>query len=70
MTTTQVREVGRTNWKRSDMKEQLDSLEQISKKLEEHDEKFSRQYDATDDLMKRVAALERKLGNLEKRGAA
>jgi hypothetical protein len=70
MTTTQVREVGRTNWKRSDMKEQLDSLEQISKKLEEHDEKFSRQYDATDDLMKRVAALERKLGSLEKRGAA
>ena len=50
--------------------EQLDSFEKVSKKLEEQDRKFSNQYEATDALLKRVAALERKLSNLERQRAA
>jgi phage shock protein A len=50
--------------------EQLDSVEKVSKRLDEHDQKFSNQYEATDALLKRVAALERKLSNLEKQCAA
>ena len=51
------------------MNTQLDSFETVSKKLDEHDQKFSRQWNATEDLLKRVAALERKLSNLEKQRA-
>jgi hypothetical protein len=50
--------------------EQLDSAVEVSKRLDEHDHKFSNQYDATDALLKRVAALERKVNRLEKRRAA
>jgi hypothetical protein len=43
----------------------LDSFEKITAKLREHDAKFSAQYAATDDLIKRVCKLERELAALK-----
>jgi hypothetical protein len=47
--------------------EPLDSSEKIATKLREHDSKFSAQYAATDDLLKRVCKLERELAALKSR---
>ncbi|HEV2729669.1 MAG TPA: hypothetical protein VGV15_06520 [Terriglobales bacterium] len=43
----------------------FDSFEKISQKLNEHEEKFSNQYDETLRLRNRVSELERKLKRLE-----
>ena len=52
------------------MNDKFDSFEKINKKLNEHDQKFSNQYDATQVLRRRVSELERKLSKLEKQRAA
>jgi hypothetical protein len=50
--------------------EPCDSFEKVTTKLQEHDGKFSSQYAATDDLIKRVCKLERQFADLAKRKAA
>ncbi len=45
--------------------EPFDSFEKITAKLREYEAKFSAQYAATDDLVKRVCKLERELAALK-----
>jgi hypothetical protein len=44
----------------------FDSFEKVATKLREYDNKFASQYDATNDLVKRVCKLERQLADLIK----
>ncbi len=47
-----------------------DSIDKIETKIAEHEQKFARQHEATQDLINRVCALERKLAKMEKQQAA